>query len=91
MKGKAVGPGISEEEGTGDVPFVFGLRGDDFIRVDGMRGVGTPILNRETGQLLGALTVAGPTRRLNGERFREELPDLLQRASKMVEVNITYS
>jgi DNA-binding IclR family transcriptional regulator len=68
-----------------------GIAFDDEERVDGMRGVGTPIQNRETGELLGALTVAGPTRRLNGERFKEELPNLLQRASKMIEVNITYS
>ena len=50
-----------------------------------------PTQNRETGELLGALTVTGPTRRLHGERFREELPNLLQWASKMVEVNITDS
>ncbi|MFC7203314.1 IclR family transcriptional regulator [Haloferax namakaokahaiae] len=68
-----------------------GVAFDDEERVDGMRGIGAPIQNRETGELLGALTVAGPTRRIHGERFREELPDLLQRASKMVEVNITYS
>ncbi|EJN57682.1 IclR family transcriptional regulator [Halogranum rubrum] len=68
-----------------------GLSFDDEERVDGMRGIATPIQNRETGELLGALTVAGPTRRINGERFRTELPDLLRRASKMVEVNITYS
>ncbi|WP_247002273.1 IclR family transcriptional regulator [Halosolutus gelatinilyticus] len=68
-----------------------GIAFDDEERVDGMRGVGTPIRNRETGELLGALTVAGPTRRINGDRFREELPDLLRRAAKMVEVNITYS
>ncbi|WP_224447087.1 IclR family transcriptional regulator [Haloprofundus salilacus] len=67
-----------------------GVAFDDEERLDGMRGVATPILNRETNDLLGALTVAGPTRRVNGRWFREDIPDLLQRASKMVEVSVTY-
>lgn len=67
-----------------------GVAFDDEERMDGMRGVATPILNRETGDLLGALTVAGPTQRVHGDWFREEIPDMLHRATQMVEVNLTY-
>ncbi|KZN23401.1 hypothetical protein A4G99_15490 [Haladaptatus sp. R4] len=67
-----------------------GVAFDDEERLDGMRGVATPILNQETGDLLGALTVAGPTHRVHGDWFREDIPELLQRATKMVEVNLTY-
>ncbi len=66
-----------------------GVAFDDEERLDGMRGVATPILNQETGDLLGALTVAGPTHRIHGDWFREDIPELLQRASKMVEESIS--
>ncbi|WP_162989828.1 IclR family transcriptional regulator [Natronorubrum halophilum] len=68
-----------------------GIAFDNEERVDGMRGVATPIQNRETGELLGAITVAGPTRRISDDRFRDEIPTLLKDTAKMVEVNITYS
>ncbi|MFH5802053.1 IclR family transcriptional regulator [Haladaptatus sp. CMAA 1911] len=67
-----------------------GIAFDDEERLEGMRGVATPIVNQETGALLGALTVAGPTHRVHGDWFREDIPELLQRATKMIEVNLTY-
>lgn len=67
-----------------------GVAFDDEERLEGMRGIATPILNRETNELYGALTVAGPTRRMTDEKFREEYPLLLRQATNMVEVTLTY-
>lgn len=67
-----------------------GVAFDDEERLEGMRGVATPILNRETGELYGALTIAGPTRRVDDQKFRSEFPDLLRQATGMVELTLTY-
>jgi len=57
---------------------------------DGMRAVGVPILNQENS-LLGAISVYGPVSRLNGERFKTELPNRVREAVNVVELNIKYA
>ena len=54
--------------------------------IDGIHGVGVPITSAE-GEVLGAISVAGPAKRLNGSLFAEELPDLLSRARNVIELN----
>jgi DNA-binding IclR family transcriptional regulator len=54
--------------------------------IDGIHGVGVPITNAD-GEVLGAISVAGPAKRLNGSLFDEELPDLLSRARNVIELN----
>lgn len=68
-----------------------GVAFGDQERMDGMRGVSAPIKDRETNALLGVMTVAGPTKRIQDERFREELPELLERTTKIIEVELSYS
>ena len=63
---------------------------DDQERLDGMRGVATPVWDQTEDTVVGAITVAGPTKRISGDRFREELPDLLRRTSKMIKVDSRY-
>lgn len=64
---------------------------EDNERIDGSRGIGVPITKRTTGETLGALAVAGPVNRVIGDRFRDEIPDILQRHAEMIELNIMYS
>lgn len=63
---------------------------DDEERVKGMRCVAAPITNEE-GRAIAAISVSGPKSRLRGERFREEVPDLILSSANVIEVNLTYS
>lgn len=51
---------------------------------DSLSAVGFPVTNR-SNMVIGALSVAGATYRMEGTRFTEELPDLLQKAVNDVE------
>jgi DNA-binding IclR family transcriptional regulator len=66
-----------------------GVAFDDEERISGLRSVAVP-LRTDDGDVLGAISVAGPTSRLRGDRFRSELPDRLGSAANVIELNITY-
>lgn len=68
-----------------------GVAYDDEERISGMRGVSAPITDRNTGEIAGSISLTGPTSRLKGEVFREELPELVKRVAEMIEVDYTYS
>ena len=55
---------------------------------DRIRAVGTPIVL--DGHVHGAVSVAGPAKRLTGEYFRAEIPDLLLGAVNEIELKLTY-
>ncbi|AEN07584.1 transcriptional regulator, IclR family (plasmid) [halophilic archaeon DL31] len=68
-------------------------RGYSFNRqenIEGLHAIGVPITNGQ-GEILGALSVSGPSHRLKGDWFEEELPDLLLGAANELELNIAYS
>ena len=56
----------------------------------GLRALGAPV-ERPDGSLLGSISVSGPTQRMKGERFEEELPSLLLGTVNELELNIAYS
>lgn len=56
----------------------------------GLRAVGVPVLNPD-GEVLGALSVSGPTHRMKGEWFESEIPNIILGAANEVELNITFS
>lgn len=58
--------------------------------IDGIRGLGAPILSKE-GDVIGALSVSGPTQRMNDEWFEEDLPKLILGATNEVELNAAYA
>ncbi|WP_459191297.1 IclR family transcriptional regulator [Halosimplex sp. J119] len=60
-------------------------------RISGVRGVAAPIRHRENGQVFGAIAVLGPVTRISGDRFTEEIPELVTRNAETIEVDITYS
>lgn len=62
---------------------------DDEERIEGLRSVASPIIDR-SGDVLGSITVFGPTQRIGDQRFRETLPEKLLETSNVVEVTINY-
>jgi DNA-binding IclR family transcriptional regulator len=66
-----------------------GVAFDDEERINGLRSVAVP-LRTDDGEVLGAISVAGPTSRMRGERFRSALPEQLRSAANVIELNITY-
>ena len=76
----------AELEAIRDRGFAF----NEEERTVGMRAVGAPILTDEGG-VLGAISVSGPTTRINGEWYREEIPKLVQRSARVIGLKATYS
>jgi len=56
--------------------------------LQGLRCVATPIRHPK-GHFQAAISISGPTSRLKGERFREEIPEIVQGAANVIEVNAT--
>ncbi|SEH50110.1 DNA-binding transcriptional regulator, IclR family [Halopenitus malekzadehii] len=68
-------------------------RGYSFNREENLKGlhaVGVPILG-DGGVVIGALSVSGPSHRLRGDRFHEDLPNLLLGTANELELNITHT
>jgi DNA-binding IclR family transcriptional regulator len=63
---------------------------NDEERIIGMRAVGAPIL-ADDDEVLGSISVSGPTTRVKGNRFRETLPQEVMRAAKVIGVRTSYS
>jgi DNA-binding IclR family transcriptional regulator len=67
-----------------------GVAFDDEERIDGLRCVAAPI--RDDGdEVIGAISASGPTNRLRGERFREELAGKVLEVANVIELNVTHS
>ena len=67
-----------------------GYARDTEERVAGLRCVAAPIRNLN-GDPLGAISVSGPTSRMKGERFEEEVPEELISTANVIELNLNYS
>lgn len=67
-----------------------GVAFDDQERLPGLRSVAAPITGSD-GTALGSVSVAGPTSRVQDERFRETLPATVTGAADAVELNLTYA
>jgi DNA-binding IclR family transcriptional regulator len=64
---------------------------DDGEHIVGLRGVAVPIIDRDTEEPLGALSIAGPMGRITDERFQEEIPEVLLRHVEMLEIQLAFS
>lgn len=62
---------------------------NDEERITGMRAVGAPILTDED-DVIGAISVSGPTTRMNGEWYRQEVPEMVLQAARIIGIRATY-
>jgi len=76
----------SELEVVADRGYAF----NDEEKTVGMRAVGVPILSDDE-RVLGAVSVSGPTTRMNGTWFREEVPDMVVQSARVIGIKATYS
>jgi DNA-binding IclR family transcriptional regulator len=67
-----------------------GFAFNDGERIEGLRAVGTPVMG-QNGEIVGAISVAGPSKRFKGDWFREELPSTISGAANEIELNLKYS
>lgn len=58
--------------------------------IDGLHAAGVAVVAPDESAL-GALSVSGPTNRMKGEWFEEELPDMLMGFANEIELNLKYS
>lgn len=58
--------------------------------IEGLCAVGVPVMGCD-GNIVGAISVSGPTHRMQGERLHTELPEMLLGVSNELELNITFS
>lgn len=66
-----------------------GYSTNDQENVEGLRAVGVPVRYRDV-RVLGALSVSGPTKRMKGDWYQQELPDLLRGTANEIELNLAY-
>jgi DNA-binding IclR family transcriptional regulator len=62
---------------------------DDEERIEGLRCVAAPVVTDST--LLGAVSISGPSGRMRGERFEEELPQVVKRSANVIEINTKFT
>ena len=67
-----------------------GYATDKAERLEGLRCVAAPIKD-EDGEVLGGISVSGPTNRMKGDRFSAEIPEKVLNAANVIELNINYS
>jgi len=58
--------------------------------LEGLHAVGVPVTG-PNGGVIGALSVSGPSHRLTGEQFKDELPSLLLGMANELTLNIAHS
>lgn len=56
----------------------------------GLRAVGTAVQGID-GRVIGALSISGPAHRFKGERFEQELPDLILGSANEIELKLKFS
>ena len=67
-----------------------GIAFDREERLEGLHCAAAPICS-DTDRVLGAISISGPTTRIQDERLEEEIPALLEQATNVIELNVTYS
>ena len=78
---------LSEElDAIRDRGFAF----NDEESTQGLRCVGVPVMDGD-GNVAGAISVSGPTSRMSGTHYEEEIPDLLLGSANIIEINLTHA
>lgn len=66
-----------------------GIALNDGERIEGLRAVGVPILNGNRN-VVGSISISGPSGRFTGDWYSEELPRLLRGTVDEIELNLKY-
>jgi DNA-binding IclR family transcriptional regulator len=62
---------------------------DEEEKINGLRCVAAPVL--ENGDIFGAVSVSGPSTRMRGDFYRQELPELVTRSANVIEINTKFA
>jgi IclR family KDG regulon transcriptional repressor len=63
---------------------------NDEERTVGMRAVGAPIVVNDGEDVVGAISVSGPTTRMTGDWYREDVPERVRQAARVISIRATY-
>lgn len=66
-----------------------GYATDDREKIPGLRCVASPVVTGNA--VLGAVSVTGPYSRIQGQRWKETLPDKVKRAANVIQINAQFS
>jgi DNA-binding IclR family transcriptional regulator len=82
----------SEEQLYGELDEIRerGVAFDGEERAEGIRCVAAPITDTEEN-LLGAVSVSGPSTRVKGDHLRQKIPEKVQHVSTVIGINAFYS
>lgn len=64
-----------------------GYAQNDEEQIRGVRAVGTGVTDSD-GDVLGAVSISGPTSRITEQKFHEKYPELIMRTKNVIEVNL---
>lgn len=67
-----------------------GVAYDDQERLAGLRSVAVPVTDSD-GTVLGSISIAGPTSRIQDQQFHDTFPSKLRDAVNVIELDLTYS
>lgn len=67
-----------------------GVAFDGQERAEGIRCVAAPITDNR-GELIGAVSVSGPSTRMRDDRFHNEIPEVVQDTATVIGINVSYS
>ena len=56
---------------------------------EGLRCIGAPVC--VDGRAVGAISASSPKGRIQGERFEEEIPEIVKNTANVVEISTSYS
>ncbi len=62
---------------------------DDEEKILGIRCIAAPV--RANDEIFGAVSISGPSTRMEGEFFHEELPNMVTRSANVIEINTKFS
>ena len=57
--------------------------------IEGLRCVACPVIRGD--EVIGAISVSGPARRIEGEMYESELPEQVQQSANVIEINAQFS
>ncbi len=63
---------------------------DDEEKIEGLRCIAAPV-KAGKNEVFGAVSVSGPSSRMTGDRYREELPNMVTRSANVIGINAKFS